>query len=260
MTIGWDDPACARYYEAFCAAHDRYALASRELVSRAALDDCRTVVDLAAGTGRTAEAIVTELGPDATLWCVEPAAAMRSVGQTRVSDARVRWVADLDRVPTGCDRVVCSAALWAMTPVLATLKAVRHKLHRGGLFLFNVPALYLGEPDEPGDGPDPHLLELPAMLYTGRAPTSDAPVFSATASDIERWLEAASYRSERWSFRYRFTQSALRDWMKIPVLTNALLGELDADARAARIDAVSSTLDPSSFRWERWICWRAEAI
>jgi hypothetical protein len=267
MNIDWDDAVCAEYYEAFCARHNRYQAVSQELVTRAELRDHHRVIDLGAGTGRTADAILSALPVGGRLWCVERAAAMRRCGEQRITDTRVSWVSELEQVPTPCARVVCSAALWTMAPLDARLRAIRQRLQKGGLLLFNIPSLYLGEPDEAGGGSDPLLLQLAGRLRSGRTlglggdvPTVSAGGFRATAADIDRWLAAAQFVSERWSFRYRLTLDALRDWMKIPVITNVLLDDLDAHARARRIDREYSTMDPGSFRWERWTCWRAEAV
>jgi hypothetical protein len=60
-----------------------------------------------------------------------------------------------------------------------------------------------------------------------------------------------------WQFASRLTQRAYRDWLKIPVLTDRLLGALDPDQRAAAIDAASAEVDPASWRIERWLGWTA---
>jgi hypothetical protein len=74
---------------------------------------------------------------------------------------------------------------------------------------------------------------------------------------LERLLEEAGLRAERWSFRIRLTQEAYSDWLKIPVLTNNLLGGIDPDERARAIDAAFTRIDPRSWRWERWSGWTA---
>src|SRR5579862_6746951 len=85
MPIGWDHPDTARYYEAFCRWHARYTDANLALIAAAALRPGLRVLDLAAGTGRTAQAAL-EHGTQLT--CVEPAHAMRQVGESRVPQAR----------------------------------------------------------------------------------------------------------------------------------------------------------------------------
>jgi hypothetical protein len=60
-----------------------------------------------------------------------------------------------------------------------------------------------------------------------------------------------------WHFASRVTQRAYRDWLKIPVLTDHLLGSLDADQRAAAIDAAAAHADPASWKPERWLGWTA---
>jgi hypothetical protein len=74
---------------------------------------------------------------------------------------------------------------------------------------------------------------------------------------VEAALAAAGFRAERWYLRQRFTQAAFRDWLKIPVLTDALLPELDAASRARRIERAYRSTDPLSWRWEAWYGWTA---
>jgi hypothetical protein len=57
----------------------------------------------------------------------------------------------------------------------------------------------------------------------------------------------------------RFTHAAYRDWLKLPVLTEWMLGDVDADERARQIDEAFSRVDPASWRWERWTGWTAHA-
>ena len=57
-SIGWDHAATARIYEEFCERHERYRRANLELVRHARLAGGQRMLDLAAGTGRTAEAIL----------------------------------------------------------------------------------------------------------------------------------------------------------------------------------------------------------
>jgi hypothetical protein len=133
---------------------------------------------------------------------------------------------------------------------------VAARLTGGGRFAFNIPALYLGRPDAPGGGRDPYLLELPSLVAAGRAPAAAAQP-SLSAAQVEAALEAAGFRAQRWYLRQPFTQEALRDWLKIPVLTDALLPELNAAARAQRIERAYRRADPLSWRWEGWYGWTA---
>jgi len=115
--VGWDDPRTVRYYEAFCARHPRYREANRALVERAALAPGQRVLDVAAGTGRTAEAALPWLHLRGSIVCVEPASAMRAVGRARLADRRVTWTDRLPEPPAAFDRILCGAAIWQLTPL-----------------------------------------------------------------------------------------------------------------------------------------------
>lgn len=261
----WNDPETAQYYEAFCNRHARYEEANAALVSHAELASRQRILDFAAGTGRTAEVALLSLG-DGRIDCVEPAEAMRDAGRQRLTDRRVLWRETMPADDVQYDRILCGAALWQLNPLDEILTQLSRRLVPGGAFVFNIPGHYLGEPDPPGGGDDPHLLSLVAALVTGNPPPLSPPPLSPSpdavqprldAGVIDQGLECAGLKPERWSITVRFDQAAYRDWLKIPVLSNHLLPGLDADQRAAAIDAAYAKADRSSWRCEAWLGWTA---
>jgi len=253
----WDDPETAEYYEAFCQRHTRYIRANAELIEHAQLAPNMSVLDLAAGTGRTAEAALKFLGDDGKVLCVEPHAGMRTEGMRRLADPRAEWSAVLPNSPESFDRILCGAAIWQLHPLPGTFGVLASLLRSGGALAFNIPALYLMEPGEPGGGSDPLLLSLPPLLFESResAPVQSQDPLSVTC--IETWLNAAGLKAQSWSFRQRLTQAAYADWLKIPVLTDHMLNGLTPKARAQRIDEAFGSVDCSSWKWERWRGWTA---
>lgn len=254
--IGWDDARTARAYEAFASEHTRYDDANRELVAHAGLVGHERVLDVGAGTGRTTERVLDHLHRDGRVVCLEPARAMRELGQRRIADARVSWVASLADANGPFDRVLCGAAFWLLGAPEEACAALAARLAPGGSLVFDLPSLYLGEPDAPGGGEDPLLLRLPAEIAQGRVPNAE-PVAALDAARVEAALAAAGLAFERWTFSLRLSQEALRDWMKIPVITDALLADLDVEDRDARIDEAFARCDAGSWRWERWTGWTA---
>ncbi|HEY3742094.1 MAG TPA: class I SAM-dependent methyltransferase [Bryobacteraceae bacterium] len=256
---GWDDPETAQYYEAFCRRHDRYLRANAALIANAQLEPGMRVLDLAAGTGRTAEAALEALGSNGRIVCVEPSAAMRAEGMRRLADPRIKWHAVAPDANESFDRVLCGAAIWQLAPLAQTFQTLARMLRPGGALSFNIPALYLLEPDAPGGGGDPLLLSLPALLLTeSRVLPEDPPPQSPLSRRcISVWLKAAGLRPRPWSFRSRLTQDAYADWLKIPPLTDRLLSGLSPHERAQRIDAALASVDRSSWKWERWRGWTA---
>jgi SAM-dependent methyltransferase len=260
---GWDDRETPAYYEAFCRGHSRYRRANAALISHARIQSPMRVLDLAAGTGRTAEAALERLGEDGRVICVEPSVAMRAEGMRRVTDRRVHWRASLHEAEGPFDRILCGAAIWQLGPLPETLSLLAGFLRPGGGLVFNMPALYLLEPDEPGGGSDPLLLSLPAMLWV--APDSGS--IHATPetqtgpelrpASIRQCLRAAGLRARSWTFRLRLSQEGYAAWLKIPVLTNRMLPGLTPAERARRIDAALESVDRSSWKWERWRGWTA---
>jgi SAM-dependent methyltransferase len=250
MIYGWDHPETARRYEQFCARHERYQIANQQLVEHAEIAAGLDVLDIAAGTGRTAELAVAG---GARVVCWEPAEAMRNLGKSRVPQADWR-----DRPPEGLfDRVLCGAAAWQWQPFRELVHFAGGMVRKGGALIFNIPSLYLGIADEPGGGKDPHLLELANRLARGAVPDAAPTAQPLDLDMVEATLTDAGFELSRWMFRVRLTQACLSDWRRIPVITDALLGALDAAERDARIDEACQALNDDSWKWEGWTGWTA---
>lgn len=261
--IGWDHAETARYYETFCRRYCRYRHANRELMRHAHLQPGMNCLDLAAGTGRTAEAALPLLGSQGRVLCVEPAAAMRAAGRARLgNNSLIAWIDQWSDLGTGplFDRIFCGAAIWQLESLADDLARIARLLVPGGALVCTIPSLYLGVPDEPGGGADPLLLSLPARIAARRlalSPPATAKGFHGTTADIDAWLYAAGLNPRSWQFRIRLSQRCLRDWLKIPVLSNSLLPGLTAKKRAAVIDAAFAETDAASWKWEGWTGWTA---
>ena len=256
--IGWDDPRTARAYERFCRRHSRYRVANAALVAHARLSHGQQVLDVAAGTGRTTEVALPLVGESGSVVCVEPAEAMRAVGERRLRDARVTWTNALPE-SGAFDRVLCGAAIWQLAPLESAFERLSSLVGRGGALLFNIPASYLLEADPPGGGADPFLLDLLALVQrsTERVAADDAAPPPRSASEIDRLLALLDLRVERWSFTVRLSQIAYRDWLKIPPVSEGFLGGLAPDERDRRLDDAYRRADHRSWRMEGWLGWSA---
>jgi SAM-dependent methyltransferase len=263
--IGWDHAATAERYEHFCRRHARYRHANDVLVREAAMVPGLHVLDFGAGTGRTASAALRRLGRDGTVVCVEPAAAMRAAGRRRLRDSRVTWREDLPDTSTykdTFDRVLAGAVIWQLDSLDDWIPRLALLLRPGGALVFDMPALYLGEPDEPGGGDDPLLLDLITRLASEHAHReSSEPLPSSTwrhrREDVEAALGRAGLRYRTWEFRHRLTQAAYAHWLTIPVTTEGLFAGVDAEERDRRIERALAAVDVRSFKWERWRGWTA---
>ena len=236
------------------------------LVREAAIVPGLRVLDFGAGSGRTASAALPRLGRDGTIVCVEPAAAMRAVGRRRLRDSRVTWRADLPDALTHretFDRLLAGAVIWQLDSLDEWIPRLTSLLRPGGALVFDVPALYLGEPDEPGGGGDPLLLELMTRLVSENAPSRESfePPHASTwrhrSEDVGAALGRAGLRYRTWEFRYRLTQAAYARWLSIPVTTEGLFAGVDAAERDRRIERALAAVDVRSFKWERWRGWTA---
>jgi SAM-dependent methyltransferase len=262
LALGWDHSATAERYERFCRMHARYRRANELLVREAAIAPGLRLLDFGAGTGRTASAALPLLGRDGTIVCVEPAAAMRAIGQRRLRDWRVTWRADLPPQGDMFDRVLAGAVIWQLDSLDDWIPRLTSLLRPGGALVFDVPALYLGEPDEPGGGSDPLLLDL-MMRLSELAPRRESSVAVPASAwhhrcdDIGAALCRAGLRYRTWEFRYRLTQSAYARWLSIPVTTEGLFAGVDAAERDRHVARALAAVDKRSFKWERWRGWTA---
>lgn len=100
------------------------------------------VLDLAAGTGRTARALLRELAFDGTVVNVDLAARMLEVGQSTMPEplrGRTSWLrAPIERLPfddEAFDAVVCLEALEFVPDLDATLNEALRVLRPGGQLL-----------------------------------------------------------------------------------------------------------------------------
>jgi ubiquinone/menaquinone biosynthesis C-methylase UbiE len=259
---GWDHPWTARLYEQFNEDHGRYREANTALTQHASLKPGQRVLDFAAGSGRTAEAALPYIGSQGSILCVEPAAAMREMGRQRLADPRIHWTAELPTGPS-FDRILCGAALWQLDSWEERFGEFVDLLSPGGALCFNIPALYLGQADDPGGGDDPWLVALPAALAAPHqdeasiSGESKSPIEIPRIDQIESELKAAGLRPAHYSFRIRLTQAAYRDWLKIPVLTNRLLPGLEPQERIRQVNKAYGQVPQDSWRWERWLGWAA---
>jgi SAM-dependent methyltransferase len=256
---GWNHPVTARFYEAFCKQHSRYIEANAYLVQQADLKNSQLVLDFAAGTGRTAEAVLPFIGETGRIVCVEPSTAMRWVGMQRLGDPRLSWRSVLPAAQHQFDRVLCGAAIWQILPLHDVLERLANQLKAGGALCFNIPALYLGQADDPGDGSDPTLLGLPTLLapYVTRKKVINR--WDPHVEVIENLLVDLGLEPKQWEFQIKLTQADYLDWLKIPPVTDAFLGHLSATERSNLLAELSLKTDLRSWRWERWIGWTASS-
>lgn len=273
----WCHPVTPPAYEAFSARRDpdgvrggRYGRANLELVRHAALEPGMQVLDVGAGLGGTARAVLEELGPRGRVVCVEPSLPMRRRGRQGLVDPRVRWCAGLPEGETGFDRVTCGAALWQLRPLAGVVRGLAARLRPGGALVFTIPSLVLGEGDGEGGGGDPWFGE-----FLGELGERGGAVRSGTATPkmpdlpdpdgLESVLRAAGLEPDGWEFRYRLTRSEYAAWLELPPVNHGLLSEVPPEERASLVERALAAVESRDraagvdepWRWERWRGWTA---
>jgi trans-aconitate methyltransferase len=160
----WDHPEAARAYARFVRTCPLVRELGETLVSRTLRPGDRSVADLGAATGATTAALLAHVGPSATVFAVEPSAAMIEHSRKSVQDRRVRWLRGDARVlkrarpAASLDAVVCNAALWLDPRPAEVLTIAAEMLHPGGRLGLTIPAEHVGEVE--------HLLSDEATAFT----------------------------------------------------------------------------------------------
>ena len=252
----WDSARAAELYDEFNRRHDRYSAASAYLVEQSPLANAAHVLDFGAGTGVTAQAALVTLRSDARLVCFEPAEAMRAVGRANVQDSRVQWVSELSDTEQ-FDCVLCSATIWQIEPLEDALDQLVSRVAPGGAMSFNIPAAYLGEADEPGEGTDPYLVELISELVDPNRRSAQAAMDLPQPEEVDCLLQSRFASVRRWSQPTRLQQATFRDWMKLPIINEPFFEGVPIEERARRVDAAFERCDAQSWRWETWLGWTA---
>jgi SAM-dependent methyltransferase len=146
----WNTPETASRYARLADRCPLFTELAEELADRTLDASARDLVDLGAGTGVSAQALLLRMSEEASLWCVEPATSMLARAKERIHDSRVRWFSgDMKglvqvRGPSSVDLVSSNLSLWQISALRETIQDVASILRPGGTFGFTVPAEYLG--------------------------------------------------------------------------------------------------------------------
>lgn len=259
----WDDWYNAAVYDSFVESSPIYPALNRLLASLASLETCERVLDLACGTGATAESCLRRMPRDAELVGVDHARAMVETAEARILDPRARFVvADAGDVATAVDgpfdRVVSNAAFWQLPDMRRVMTALASLTEPGAWLVFNVPANQL-EAEETRV----HSFQV-ALARSLREAGGDDSTVKAPILNDERlgWLlGSGGFEVERREpFTYVGRQQELVELMEIPAMNAALAPGLDPDARAEAVRAAGERTDPNARVEVRWIYFVARRV
>src|SRR3989344_3223794 len=143
----WDTEENAVAYDQYARKFPMYKSTSEDLVKISGIKSGMTVVDLAAGTGITTQAIIEKTGGDVSVIVVDQAKEMLKKAKERFLDNKnVRFIVaeaeDLNNViKKPVDAIICNSAFWQMNPK-KVFGAASHTLKNNGIFVFNLPDQY----------------------------------------------------------------------------------------------------------------------
>ncbi|MGW7261203.1 class I SAM-dependent methyltransferase [Streptomyces sp. NPDC054834] len=263
--LGWDEDTNAEAYEAFTRAHPMYDATSRDLARRVHLADASLVIDLCAGVGATARAILDVIPARARVVSVDNAAAMQRVARRTLTDARLTWITApaeqlANDVPSGnADAVVCNSAIWK-TDTAAVFAAVAHILRPGGRFVFNIGGGFAGvrHPDEQSVRTGPSLNALIRQIavqkygYTPPPTASGAPPKLPLETVTEQLGKAGLAVVETEVTAQHSTMAEKKAWLSIPVFARPE-GDFTHAQRMQILDAAYALTTPDAPSVTSWL-------
>lgn len=253
---GWDN---AERYDRFVREGGIYRALNAACVDVVDVAAARSVLDLACGTGATAEAALARMGRDAELVGVDASPEMVEVARTNVPDPRARFAvaaaADVAEVTPGpFDAALCNAAFWQFPSAGAVLRAVVALLAPGARFVFNVPCERLR-----GHRPTIHAFQAALAREIERRTGAPMPT-TATSIDpavLERAIDDAGLalvRRER--HVVRTVQRELAELMTLPAMIRPIAPALDEEALEETVEAARRRVDldePVEVAWAYFV-------
>lgn len=139
----WNTKENAEAYDAYARNFPMYKDTSRDLVEASGVASGMVILDLAAGTGATTQAIMDKTAGDVSIIAVDQAEEMLKKITEKFANQNVKVVVseaeNLDKVITeSIDAVICNSAFWQMK-ALQVFKAVSNILKQNSIFAFNLP-------------------------------------------------------------------------------------------------------------------------
>lgn len=255
-TSPWSGWANAEIYDAFAREHTIYRQLNEHLVRVAEIATARRVLDLACGTGMTAEACLAVLPPDGELVGADASAEMVELARSRISDPRAHFevvpAARIGHTLQGpFDRALSNAAFWQFPTRRPVLSALAQLLAPGAIFAFNVPAERLR-----GEATEMHPFQ--AALARAIERRNDLP-FPHTATTLhpkrlERQLSEAGFEpAHRERLDVQCRQRELMELMEIPAMLRPLTPDLGEAAREEILAEAQGRSDPDQRVTVPWV-------
>lgn len=186
----WNTKDNAEAYNAYARNFPMYKDTSRDLVTISQITSGMTVVDLAAGTGATTQAILDRTGADIHIIAVDQAEEMLKKVKEKFANQAVQVLTseaeNLDKVIHELvDAVICNSAFWQMK-AQQVFKSVSNILKEGGIFAFNLPDSFFSYKDFKKQPINPSLYNFDDLISWG-----NEAGFTLVTQKIESYAKTA---------------------------------------------------------------------
>lgn len=242
----WNDWHNAEIYQAYTQDFPIYRVLNRHLVELAQVECARRVLDLACGSGATAQSCLRRLPSDGELVGVDTSPSMVGVAEATTMDPRARFLVAPaetlgEAVEGPFDRVLCNAAFWQLPNRRKVLADLARMMSPGALFAFNLPADRLR-----GEATETHPFQtILGRLLESRSPETLVPAArQIDEAGLEQRLKSAGFEVQvRERFTYSGTQEELAELMEIPVMLASAAPELSPEGRREALRLARETID-----------------
>lgn len=262
----WQGAAQASWYAEFCDRFGMYGEVARALVAALELSVSARVCDLGSGTGVSAAAVLSALGPAGRVVGLDPAERMVAAAQARVADGRARFcageAADAAALPEApFDAAITNSVIWLCEPIQATLVALGRALRPGGRLGVSIPAELLGQVEHLLS---PEALRVSAALAPLRQVASLVPASATPApstppglGSLEAFtslLAEAGFSSVAVRVFSRISPAEeQRAWLGQPVVLTGLVGSAEPAVLARARERLRSAVPDGLAVEQRWL-------
>ncbi|RMG43841.1 MAG: class I SAM-dependent methyltransferase [Acidobacteria bacterium] len=251
----WDTEETAEAYDEAVRGGSLYRALGRRLADLLRLPPGACLLDLACGTGVSAEPALRCLGPGGRVVGADAAAAMLAVARRRHLVPNAAWVR---AVPAslpfrdGCfDAAMSSAAFWHFPSPGSAFAELYRVCRPGARLALNVPAAQLADLEDLPPAPFQLALAREGERLFGRSPAPAGPV--RTRSGLAELAGEAGWTLvEERTADLAVPQEELRALVEVPAIGARLYPEADAAARRRWIEAAARRIDllePATVRW-----------
>lgn len=251
----WESASGAEAYAEAVRRGTLYPRLARRLAEWLAPRPGARLLDLAAGTGLSAEPLLARVGPRGAVVALDRAQAMLTVAQREIPLGECGFVradpAALPFLDQSFEGAISSAAFWHFPALSLVFAELARVIQPVGQLAFNIPEPQLSDGD---DLPPPPLFSV--LFHEGRRRFGRPPEPAGPKRNRAEWLAPAVQAG--WALREERTsdlglpQSELVDLLGVPAIGRRLYPDLGRVETERFLQSAVRQVDPQQEVFVRW--------